>query len=72
MVEFGKRISKNNRCGRPICSVDRVINMAHHRKAFYHPVWGIKPAAILLNMPLFVTIKAINNRSLYTIWKSQW
>lgn len=63
------QISKNFIKGDPIRSADQLIKLSYDKKSIYHYVYGIKPAAVIINMSFYQVIRMIEENKLYTIVK---
>ena len=65
-----EKIYKNIYKGELITNPMDLMRLAKEKKSVYcHNIWGIRPASVLLNYPLFLIIRAINNKQLFYIHK---
>jgi uncharacterized protein (DUF2164 family) len=62
-------ISKNYCKGEPIRNASLLVYLAKTRHSVYYYNWGIKPAAVLLNMQFRIVMDLINKDALWTIVK---
>lgn len=61
-----EKISKNLYKGELITNPMEIERLANEKRSvFCNNCWGLSPAAILINFPLFIIIRAIHNKDLY-------
>lgn len=61
-----EKISKNLYKGELITNPMDIMRLAKEKKSVYcNNMWGVRPAAVLLNYPLFLIIRAINDKKLF-------
>lgn len=63
------QISENFVKGVPITEPEELMMLAHEKKSVYHSVWGIKPAAVIINMNFSQVYRMIQEHRLYTTIK---
>lgn len=60
---------ENHELVRPIDDLKDLRREAERKKAVWHPVWGIKPASVIINMTGHVLESALSNKRLYVTKK---
>jgi hypothetical protein len=64
-----KPISNSYYQGKVIKTAEELSQLAKERKSVYHKNWGIKPAAVIINLPLHSIMESIEQRMFYNIIK---
>jgi hypothetical protein len=64
-----KPISPNFYRGKAVKSIEELANLAELRKSVYHYHWGIKPAAVIINLPICTVLGEIRKGFFYNITK---
>lgn len=64
-----KVISKNYYKGEKIINPSDLVRLALEKRSVYHPNWGVKPASVIISMPLREVMKAIEANKLFYIHK---
>jgi hypothetical protein len=64
-----KPISNNFYRGKRIRSYAELYFLFLERRSVYHVDWGIKSAAVIINLPIHSVMEAINKKKLYCTTK---
>ena len=62
-----EKISKN--CYRLglITSLDMLVMLADNHRSVYHERWGVKPASVIIHMPMIVILSSIRQGSFHFV-----
>ena len=64
-MEVAEQISKNFIKGEPLINGSQLFELARLKKSIYHANYGIKPAAVILNMSFFHVHRMIESKQIY-------
>lgn len=64
-----ERVSKNCYKGDFVKSPNELMELAINKKSVYHPLWGVKPAAVIINMNFSIVMKCISKGSIFKVLK---